>query len=208
MGQFANAGRHAEGAAFLDELRRRFDARLDDGQRAIYVSAIASLRAGHANEVPLLKRYGWVRDTVRQLDEAKRLTHDQGFVARWMSGVVRAQLPGFFGERDTALADLTWCLTHVDQAPIPAGCARSTSIWPPCTPGSATRPRRSVISWRAGTRPAPSPCTSPHRSRWTRRRACGFQRAPCARRCRARSTWCRASISPSTTSSSRPTGAS
>ena len=81
------------------------------------MSAIASLRAGHANEVPLLKRYGWVRDTVRQLDEAKRLTHDQGFIARWMSGVVRAQLPGFFGERDTALADLTWCLTHVDQAP-------------------------------------------------------------------------------------------
>jgi glyoxylase-like metal-dependent hydrolase (beta-lactamase superfamily II) len=119
MGQFANAGRHAEGAAYLDELRRRFDPRLDDGQRAIYLSAIASLRAGHANEVPLLKRYGWVRDTVRQLDEAKRLTHDQGFVARWMSGVVRAQLPGFFGERDAALADLTWCLTHVDQAPHP-----------------------------------------------------------------------------------------
>ena len=58
------------------------------------MSAIASLRAGHANDVPLLKRYGWVRDTVRQLDEAKRLTHDRGFVARWMSGVVRAQLPG------------------------------------------------------------------------------------------------------------------
>ena len=119
MGQFANAGRHAEGAAFLDELRRRFDARLGDEQRAIYASAIASLRAGHANDVPLLKRYGWVRDTVRQLDEAKRLTHDQGFIARWMSGVVRAQLPGFFGERDTALTDLTWCLTHVDQAPHP-----------------------------------------------------------------------------------------
>ena len=33
MGQFANAGRHAEGAAYLDELRRRFDTRLDDEQR-------------------------------------------------------------------------------------------------------------------------------------------------------------------------------
>jgi glyoxylase-like metal-dependent hydrolase (beta-lactamase superfamily II) len=117
MGQFANAGRHAEGAVYLDGLRRRFDARLGDGQRAIYLSAIASLRAGHANDVPLLKRYGWVRDTVRQLDEAKRLTHDEGFVPRWMSGVVRAQLPGFFGERDAALADLTWCLNHADRAP-------------------------------------------------------------------------------------------
>ena len=127
MGQFANAGRHAEGAATLDALRRRFDAKLNDRQRAIYVSATAALRAGHANEVPLLKRYGWVRDTVRQLDEAKRLTHGQGFVARWMSGVVRAQLPGFFGERDTALADLTWCLTHGGEAPH-AGWLREVHV--------------------------------------------------------------------------------
>ena len=49
MGQFANANRHAEGAAFLEELRRRFDARLNDEQRAIYLTAIASLRAGHAS---------------------------------------------------------------------------------------------------------------------------------------------------------------
>jgi glyoxylase-like metal-dependent hydrolase (beta-lactamase superfamily II) len=117
MGQFANAGRHGEGAAFLDDLRQRFDTQLSDGQRAVYLAAIASLRAGHANEVPLLKRYGWVRETVRMLDEAKRLTKGEGFVMRWMSGVVRAQLPGLLGERDTALADLTWCASHADKAP-------------------------------------------------------------------------------------------
>jgi glyoxylase-like metal-dependent hydrolase (beta-lactamase superfamily II) len=119
MGQYANANRHAEGAAFLDDLRRRFDARLNDEQRAIYLTGIASLRAGHANEVALLKRYGWVRDTVSMLDDAKRLTRDEGFVTRWMSGVVRAQLPGFFGERETALADLRWCVSHADKAPHP-----------------------------------------------------------------------------------------
>lgn len=117
MGQFANANRHAEGADYLDILRKRFDAQLNDEQRAIYLTAIASLRAGAAGEVPLLTRIGWVRDTVRMLDDAKRLTRGEGFIMRWMSGVVRAQLPWFFGERDTALADLTWCATHADKAP-------------------------------------------------------------------------------------------
>lgn len=117
MGQFANANRHAQGADYLDALRKGFDAQLNDQQRAIYLTAIASLRAGAAGEVPLLTRVGWVRDTVRMLDDAKRFTRGEGFVMRWMSGVVRAQLPWFFGERDAALADLTWCATHADKAP-------------------------------------------------------------------------------------------
>jgi glyoxylase-like metal-dependent hydrolase (beta-lactamase superfamily II) len=119
MGQFANANRHAEGAAFFDALRRRFDAQLSDPQRAVYLTAIGSLRAGHANQVGLIKRYGWVRDTLHMLDEAKRLTHGEGFAMRWMSGLVRAQLPAFFGEREVALADLTWCTTHAELAPQP-----------------------------------------------------------------------------------------
>jgi glyoxylase-like metal-dependent hydrolase (beta-lactamase superfamily II) len=39
------------------------------------------------------------------------------FVVRWISGVVRAQLPGFFVQRDRALQDLRWCLEHADGAP-------------------------------------------------------------------------------------------
>ncbi|WP_124541868.1 MBL fold metallo-hydrolase [Piscinibacter terrae] len=117
MGQFANAGRHAEGIAFFEDLRHRFGPQLTDGQRAIYLTAIAVLRAGHAHDVSLFKRYGWVRDTVRMLDDAKQLTHGEAFVMRWMSGVVRARLPGFFGERDAALADLSWCVAHADKAP-------------------------------------------------------------------------------------------
>jgi len=119
MGQFANANRHAEGAALFEDLRRRFDGQLSDPQRAVYLTAIGSLRAGHANQVALFRRYGWVRDTLHMLDEAKRLTHGEGFATHWMSGLVRAQLPGFFGERETAMADLTWCLAHADRAPQP-----------------------------------------------------------------------------------------
>ncbi len=117
MGQFASAGRHVEGIAYFDEVLKRFGPELTDNQKAQYLVAIASLRAAHASEVFLPKRIGWVRDTVVQLDEAKRLSKGQMFVARWMSGVVRAQIPGFFGEREAALADLLWCVEHVDAAP-------------------------------------------------------------------------------------------
>jgi glyoxylase-like metal-dependent hydrolase (beta-lactamase superfamily II) len=120
MAQFANAGRHAEGIAYIEETMQRFSLRLDDTQRALYLTALASLRAGHAQQVFVLRRFGWVRDTVQMLDQAKQLTHDQVFVVRWMSGVVRAQLPGFFGERRQAIDDLRWCEANAAKAPHPA----------------------------------------------------------------------------------------
>jgi glyoxylase-like metal-dependent hydrolase (beta-lactamase superfamily II) len=117
MGQFANAAHHSEGIAYFNDLLARFGPELDDSQQALYLTAIASLRAGHANQVSLLSRIGWVRDTVRMLDEAKRLTGGAAFVPRWMSGIVRTQLPGLFGERGAAMQDLAWCEAHADTAP-------------------------------------------------------------------------------------------
>lgn len=119
MAQFANAGRHAEGITYFEGVLQRFAPDLDDTRKALYLTALASLRAGHAPEVFVLQRIGWVRDTVKMLDEAKRLTRGEVFVTRWMSGIVRARLPGFFGERDGALDDLRWCEAHADKAPHP-----------------------------------------------------------------------------------------
>ena len=119
MAQFANAGRHEEGIEFFTAALERFDAKLDPPSRGLYLLAIASLRAGHAQDVSLLKRLGWVRDTVMMLDEAKRLLPGDVFIAHWMSGLVRSQLPAFFGERDSALQDLAWCEAHADKAPHP-----------------------------------------------------------------------------------------
>ena len=117
MSQYANAGRHLEGAAYLDALRRRFEPTLNDTQRGLYLTAIASLRAGGAGDVFVLRRIGWVRDTLAMMDDAERLTHGQAYITHWMSGVVRAQLPGFFGERDKAEAELRWCVDHADRLP-------------------------------------------------------------------------------------------
>jgi glyoxylase-like metal-dependent hydrolase (beta-lactamase superfamily II) len=119
MAQYANAGRQREGAEFLSLLTQEFAPQLTDGQKALYLAATALLRAQAAAEVSLLSRIQWVRQTVAMLDEAKRLSQDEVFVVRWISGVVRAQLPAFFGQRNSALEDLQWCLEHADTAPHP-----------------------------------------------------------------------------------------
>lgn len=115
--QYANANRQAEGIAFFEERLRDFRNRLSPAQEALYLTALASLRAGEARRRPWYSRLGWVKDTVAMLDEAKRLTQGRVFVVRWMSGVVRAQLPGLLGERDAALADLRWCEANAGSAP-------------------------------------------------------------------------------------------
>jgi glyoxylase-like metal-dependent hydrolase (beta-lactamase superfamily II) len=51
------------------------------------------------------------------LDEAKKLGGENAFVARWMSGIVRAQLPWFFKQRVAAQKDLEWCLDNAALAP-------------------------------------------------------------------------------------------
>src|SRR6267142_3094212 len=117
MAQYANANRHGEGAEFFSALLKEHEVRLSEQQKSLYLAAAGLLRAGHANHVPLFKRIGWVRDTVGMLEDAKRRSRGEVFVVRWISGVVLAQLPGIFGQGNTALADLEWCAENADKAP-------------------------------------------------------------------------------------------
>ena len=117
MGQYANANMHREGIEFFSALMKEFAPRLSDRQQSLYLSAIGLLRAGYASEVPFLKRIGWVRETIEILEDAKRLSGGQVFIVRWISGVVYAQLPGIFNQKNAALADLTWCVENADKAP-------------------------------------------------------------------------------------------
>ena len=117
MGQYVNANMHREGIEFFSTVVKQFESRLSDRQKSLYLSAIGLLRAGYASEVPFLKRIGWVRETIEILEDAKRLSGGQVFVVRWISGVVYAQLPGIFNQREAALADLAWCVENADKAP-------------------------------------------------------------------------------------------
>jgi glyoxylase-like metal-dependent hydrolase (beta-lactamase superfamily II) len=117
MAQYANANRAAEGVEFFSARLRDFGPRLSDSQRSLYLAAIGLLRARQAGDVSLLKRYGFVKDTIATLGEAERLSGGRIFVVRWMAGVVYAQLPRLFHQREAAKGELAWCLEHADMAP-------------------------------------------------------------------------------------------
>src|SRR5215831_1131119 len=117
MGEFANANRQAEGAEFLLARLNEFSPRLNEAQKALYLSAIGLLRAQHASSVHLFRRPGYVKDTVAMLDQAKQLSGGQIFVVNWISGVVRSELPGFFHQKQAALDDLRWCEANIAKAP-------------------------------------------------------------------------------------------
>jgi glyoxylase-like metal-dependent hydrolase (beta-lactamase superfamily II) len=117
MGQYANANLQAEGIEFFSGRLREFDPRLNDTQKALYLSAIGLLRAQHTAAVPLLHRIGWVKETIAILDRAEQLSGAQVFVVNWISGVVRVQLPNSFHQRKTAEEQLQWCVANAEKAP-------------------------------------------------------------------------------------------
>src|SRR5262250_3334297 len=120
MTEFANSNLQDEGAEFFSARLREFDPQLTPVQKSLYLGIIGLLRAQHASSVPLLKRYGYVKDTIATLDQAKQLSGGQVFVVNWIAGVVHTKLPGYFHQRKAAQEELAWCLEHADKAPHPA----------------------------------------------------------------------------------------
>ena len=74
MTEFANSNLQDEGAGFFSTRLREFDPQLTPVQKSLYLGIIGLLRAQHASAVPLLKRYGYVKDTIATLDQAKQLS--------------------------------------------------------------------------------------------------------------------------------------
>jgi glyoxylase-like metal-dependent hydrolase (beta-lactamase superfamily II) len=117
MAQYSNANLQGEGADFFNARLEDFGARLSDSQKALYLGIIGLLRAQHASTVPLLHRYGYVKDTIATIEKAKQLSGGNIFVVNWIAGIVHAELPGFFGERNAAQAELVWCADNAEKAP-------------------------------------------------------------------------------------------
>ena len=109
-----------EGAEFFSARLRDFEPRLTPVQKSLYLGIIGLLRAQNASRVPLLKRYGYVNDTIATLDQAKQLSGGQVFVVNWIAGVVHTELPGYFHQRKAAEEELGWCAEHPEKAPHPA----------------------------------------------------------------------------------------
>ena len=117
MGEFASSNLQDEGAEFFSARLKEFEPQLTPLQKSLYLGIIGLLRAQNASRVPLLKRYGYVNDTIGILDQAKQLSGGQVFVINWIAGVVHTELPGFFHQRKTAHEELAWCVEHADKAP-------------------------------------------------------------------------------------------
>src|SRR5215831_21370683 len=120
MTEFANSNLQDEGAEFFSARLKEFDPQLTPVQKSLYLGITGLLRAQHASSVPLLKRYGYVKETIATLDQAKQLSGGQVFVVNWIAGVVHTELPGYFNQRQAARDELTWCVEHADKAPHPA----------------------------------------------------------------------------------------
>jgi glyoxylase-like metal-dependent hydrolase (beta-lactamase superfamily II) len=117
MAQYSNANLQGEGAEFFSARLKEFGPRLTEAQKALYLSAIGLLRAQHASQVPLLHRIGYVKDTIATLEQAKQLSGGQVFVVNWISGIVHAQLPGYFHQKNASRDELAWCVANADKAP-------------------------------------------------------------------------------------------
>jgi glyoxylase-like metal-dependent hydrolase (beta-lactamase superfamily II) len=117
MTQFVNSNLQGEGAEFFSARLREFEPKLTPVQKSLYLGIIGLLRAQHASSVPLLRRYGHVKETIAVLDQAKQLSDGQVFVVNWIAGVVHTELPSYFHQRKIAHEELTWCVEHADKAP-------------------------------------------------------------------------------------------
>src|SRR5215831_17842725 len=117
MTQYVSANRQGEGAEFFSARLKEFEGRLTPVQKSLYLSIIGLLRAQHASSLSLLRRYGYVKETIAILDQAKQASGGKVFVVNWIAGVVHSELPGFFGQRNAAREELNWCVENIDKAP-------------------------------------------------------------------------------------------
>jgi glyoxylase-like metal-dependent hydrolase (beta-lactamase superfamily II) len=117
MTQYANANLQAEGAEFFSARLKEFEPRLTPVQKSLYLSIIGLLRAQQAPSVSLLHRYGYVKETIAILDQAKQISGGQVFVVNWIAGIVHTELPGFFNQKNAAQEELTWCVENSGKAP-------------------------------------------------------------------------------------------
>jgi glyoxylase-like metal-dependent hydrolase (beta-lactamase superfamily II) len=120
MNEFANSNLQEDGAEFFSARLKEFEPQLTPVQKSLYLGIVGLLRAQHASAVSLLKRYGYVKETIATLDQSKQLSGGQVFVVNWIAGVVRTELPGYFHQRAVAQEELAWCVEHIDKAPHPA----------------------------------------------------------------------------------------
>ena len=91
MAQYMNANQRPAGIEYFGSVLEQHQSDMSPEQHALYLSALATLRATHSVYVPMMKRVPWVKESVTMLERARALTQNDNFLVRWMSGLVYAQ---------------------------------------------------------------------------------------------------------------------
>ena len=112
------ANQQAYGIEFFERYLGQYGEDLSPEAHAHTLAATAILRATYADRVFLLKRIGWVQDTFELLEQADQMTNGEDPWVHWASGLVYAQVPGFFFKRDEAIYHLTWLTEREHLEPV------------------------------------------------------------------------------------------
>ena len=124
---YSNLNKQAEGIERFEYYLNKYSAQILPRERSVYLSCLALLRAGRAQQLPvwqLSTLLDLIRHTLADISEAKELTRNEPdfspgtekIIARWVSGILQAQLPWPFGNRQVAHEDLVWCETTINQS--------------------------------------------------------------------------------------------
>ena len=120
MAQYMNTKQLPAGIEYFASVLEQHQSGMSPEQHALYLSALATLRASHAVYVPMMERVPWVNETVTMLERARELTQNKNFLVRWMSGVVYAQIPNeVFKKHVAGIEHLQWFEKNIDKAPHP-----------------------------------------------------------------------------------------
>lgn len=121
---YTAVNRQAEGVRVFEGYLRDYSQRLLPWQRGVYMACLALLKAGQAQVTPLWQAAKLIDlatsalSTARQAKEVTAglpdFTPENGkLIARWVSGILNAQLPPPLGDPQTGFADLTFVVDTI-----------------------------------------------------------------------------------------------
>ncbi len=125
MAQYLNANQKEAGIRFFTSFIKKYDKQLSPPQKSLYLSALALIRASHAQNIALLSRVEWVEKTIDMLEKAKKYSNNKIYVVRWIRGLIYSRLPKRFNTAESAIKELNWCMANISKAPDP-GWIRET----------------------------------------------------------------------------------
>jgi glyoxylase-like metal-dependent hydrolase (beta-lactamase superfamily II) len=114
--QYLASGRDQTGHHYFCERAGRVP------DRPLFLALCGMFQARMATQVPLLRRVSWVEDALAKMDRAAALDG----LARYLRGLVGAQLPDRFGRAQQARDDLQWMLANA--ASFPPGLRRGAYL--------------------------------------------------------------------------------